>query len=132
MAEVLTSWKEIAQFLGKGVRTVQRWEAFFGLPVRRAKAGSHAAVIAIPEELDAWVRSRELGREDETQLRAEMKRLREEVNALRKENDALRRKLQSVKMKAGSPAQRGVPVVTPRTVRYAQGRKRDADGRSLP
>lgn len=26
-AEVLNSWKEIARYLGRGVRTVQRWDA---------------------------------------------------------------------------------------------------------
>ena len=31
----LNGWKEIAGFLGKGVRTVQRWERELGLPVHR-------------------------------------------------------------------------------------------------
>jgi hypothetical protein len=31
----LTNWKEIAQYLDKGIRTVQRWEQQMGLPVRR-------------------------------------------------------------------------------------------------
>lgn len=53
---VLNSWKEIAQYLGRGVRTVQRWEQFLGLPVRRPHGRSRSAVIAIPEELDAWLR----------------------------------------------------------------------------
>jgi len=30
---VLDSWKEIAVFLRRGVRTVQRWEKTEGLPV---------------------------------------------------------------------------------------------------
>ena len=32
---VLSSWKDIARYMGKGVRTVQRWERHLGLPVRR-------------------------------------------------------------------------------------------------
>lgn len=56
MQSVLTSWKEIAQYMGKGVRTVQRWEACFGLPVRRLNANAHHAVLAVPEEIDKWVR----------------------------------------------------------------------------
>ncbi|MFP5227600.1 MAG: hypothetical protein ACLGXA_08200 [Acidobacteriota bacterium] len=53
---VLTSWIEIAQYMRKGVRTVQRWERDFGLPVRRLSGGSpKRAVIAHPMELDAWV-----------------------------------------------------------------------------
>lgn len=51
---VLTSWKEIASYLGKGVRTVQRWEAEFGLPVRRPGPNRHV-VHASREELDNWL-----------------------------------------------------------------------------
>ncbi len=53
---VLTSWKEIARHLGKGVRTVQRWETQFGLPVKRPNIKSRNVVIASTEDLDAWVR----------------------------------------------------------------------------
>jgi hypothetical protein len=52
---VLTSWKEIAQYMGKGVRTVQRWEQDFGLPVRRPSGSSKKAILARPTDLDAWV-----------------------------------------------------------------------------
>jgi predicted DNA-binding transcriptional regulator AlpA len=54
-ASVLTSWKDIARYMGKGVRTVQRWEQDFGLPVRRPLGSSKKAVLARPRELDAWV-----------------------------------------------------------------------------
>jgi hypothetical protein len=52
---LLTSWKEIAHYMGKGVRTVQRWEQEFGLPVRRARSESKKAVLARTQDLDAWV-----------------------------------------------------------------------------
>lgn len=48
------SWKEIAQYMGRGVRTVQRWEAF-GLPVHRPAGRERSAVFAIEHELDAWM-----------------------------------------------------------------------------
>ena len=35
--KVFSSWKEIAAYLGKGVRTVQRWEAVLGLPVHHRR-----------------------------------------------------------------------------------------------
>ena len=54
-AAVLTSWKDIAQYMGKGVRTVQRWEQDFGLPVRRPHGSSKKAILARPSDLDAWV-----------------------------------------------------------------------------
>ena len=55
MSTTLSSWKEIAAYLGKGVRTVQRWETQFALPVRRPNAKSHI-IFAVPAELDAWVK----------------------------------------------------------------------------
>ncbi len=53
---VLSSWKEIAAYLGKGVRTVQRWERELALPVRRPIAHNKRIVIAVPDELDNWLR----------------------------------------------------------------------------
>jgi hypothetical protein len=53
---LLTSWKEIASFMGKGVRTVQRWEATLGLPVIRPADGHAGIVMARPSDLEAWVR----------------------------------------------------------------------------
>ncbi len=59
---VLGSWKEIAAYLGKGVRTVQRWEQQFGLPVRRPNGRSEGIVYATREELDRWIMSGRVGR----------------------------------------------------------------------
>jgi hypothetical protein len=55
--EILNSWKEIAIYLNRGVRTVQRWEAELGMPVRRPRGKRHSAVIATRTELDEWVAS---------------------------------------------------------------------------
>lgn len=49
----LDSWKEIAAYLRRGVRTVQRWERIAGLPVRRI-GSERGAVYAFRSELDAW------------------------------------------------------------------------------
>lgn len=56
-SNLLTSWKEIANYLGKGVRTVQRWEVTLGLPVRRPDKSAYGIVQATREELDAWLAS---------------------------------------------------------------------------
>ena len=53
---VLTSWKEIAQYVGSGVRTVQRWEQDFGFPVRRPKTPAKKAILARPCDIDRWLR----------------------------------------------------------------------------
>jgi len=53
--QYLSSWKEIAQYFGRGVRTVQRWEERLGMPVRRPHGKSRSAVMAITDELDQWM-----------------------------------------------------------------------------
>jgi len=56
----LESWKEIAEYLHRDVRTVQRWEESKGLPVRRLPGGERARIFALRSELDAWWNSRGL------------------------------------------------------------------------
>jgi len=110
---ILASWKEIARYLGKGVRTVQRWEREAGLPVHRptATATNKAPVLAYPAELDAWVRqhrSTTLAKsKDSDELiaralalatscsnrRAELQQLRQEFKALKTETLQLSRRI---------------------------------------
>lgn len=47
----LTSWKEIADYLGVAERTAQKWESERGLPVRRLP-GPKGRVSADPADLD--------------------------------------------------------------------------------
>jgi len=54
----LDSWKEIAAYLRREVRTVQRWEKCEGLPVRRHVHAKASSVCAFKHEIDAWLRSR--------------------------------------------------------------------------
>jgi len=56
--KVLGSWKEIAAYLGKGVRTVQRWENDLGLPVRRPDGAAKGVVYASTDELERWLAHR--------------------------------------------------------------------------
>lgn len=58
MGQMLRSWKEIACHLGASVRTVQRWEREFRLPVRRLQAKRGAVVFAFTAELETWMRAR--------------------------------------------------------------------------
>ncbi len=53
----LDSWKAIAQYLGRDVRSVQRWEQHRGLPVHRVPGQKGAVVFAYEHELDNWLRS---------------------------------------------------------------------------
>jgi len=52
----LTSWKEIATFLGITERTAQKWEAERKLPVRRLPGG-RGRVAADVHDLEAWKRA---------------------------------------------------------------------------
>jgi len=50
----LNGWKDIASYVGKSVRAVQRWERDFGLPVHRIKTPTGQVVYAFRAEIDAW------------------------------------------------------------------------------
>jgi TolB-like protein len=50
----LESWKEIAAYLGREVRTVQGWEKNEGLPIHRHQHARQGSVYAFKGELDAW------------------------------------------------------------------------------
>ena len=50
----LDSWKEIAAYLNRGVRTVRRWEREEGLPVHRHVHRVLGSIYAYKSEIDAW------------------------------------------------------------------------------
>jgi TolB-like protein/thioredoxin-like negative regulator of GroEL len=54
----LESWKEIAAYLNRGVRTVRRWETEEGLPVHRHVHRTLGSVYAYKSEIDAWRETR--------------------------------------------------------------------------
>ena len=54
----LSSWKEIAAYLGRDVTTVQRWEKRETMPVHRHVHDKRGSVYALAPELDAWLQSR--------------------------------------------------------------------------
>ena len=97
--KLVSGWKEIAAYLGKGVRTVQRYESMLGLPVRHPTGIASGSVIATKVELDAWVaaspfreslmltqidRDRSHALRELRMLTAETRRLRSETVRLRK------------------------------------------------
>ena len=56
----LDSWKEIAAYLKRDVRTVQRWEKTEKLPVRRHLHEKQGTVYAFKSEIDTWSHGRQL------------------------------------------------------------------------
>jgi len=59
-ADRLDSWKEIASYLRRDVRTVQRWEKKEGLPVHRHQHDKLGSVYASRMELDSWLSTRQI------------------------------------------------------------------------
>jgi hypothetical protein len=89
--KALQSWKEIADYLNRGVRTVQRWEQGFGLPVHRPAGRDRSSVLALPEELDDWML------QCPKKLPQDWSELEKEVSRLRAENEALASELSHLK-----------------------------------
>src|SRR5581483_8564623 len=56
----LNSWKEIAEYIDRDVRTAHRWERD-GLPVHRLMHEKGASVYAHPAEIDEWLAKRSGG-----------------------------------------------------------------------
>lgn len=59
----LESWKEIAAYLRRDVRTLHRWEASEGLPIHRQVHAERGTVYAYKSELEAWRKNRKSGAE---------------------------------------------------------------------
>ncbi len=108
MERLLSSWKEIATYLGKGVRTVQRWERQLGLPVRRPDAAKQHIVFASPVELDAWIASGKLV--FTPQQAAESDGLQERLRVLEEENARLRQQLCELQMQIENGQSRRSPT----------------------
>src|SRR5579875_1620266 len=54
----LDSWKDIASYLGRSEKTVQRWEEGEQLPVHRLVHEKRGSVYAYTSELEAWREAR--------------------------------------------------------------------------
>src|SRR3954466_9370431 len=52
----LNSWKEVADYVGRSARTLQRWEKRWKLPMHRPAGKMRSAVIALTSEIDEWIR----------------------------------------------------------------------------
>jgi tetratricopeptide (TPR) repeat protein len=52
---ILESWKEISDYLKRSIKTCQRWEVEFGLPILRFDGTPSARVFAYVDDLDRWM-----------------------------------------------------------------------------
>ena len=91
---VLHSWKEIATYTGRGVRTVQRYEIQYRFPVRRPTGGPRSAVMAFSNEIDRWLS------ESPKRLDADLPATKIAANGSSAEMDALCQKIRLSKERA--------------------------------
>jgi TolB-like protein len=57
--EILSSWKDISNYLDRSIRTCHKWEKNFGLPVYRIDDKSpRSKVFAFKSEIDQWLKER--------------------------------------------------------------------------
>ncbi len=100
MAQVVfSSWKEVASYLGKGVRTVQRWERELGLPIRRPRRDSGCIILAFAEDIDRWLQS--IPPTPRT-TQAQTSELRNQMALLERENERLRTELNRLRHRLGN------------------------------
>jgi len=93
--KVLHSWKEIASYMGLSVRTLQRYEQYLGLPIRRFGGVARSSVTAFTDELDYWMQTagaHPVGRAEWEHAMGELDALRSEVTHLRKVAEELSKK----------------------------------------
>jgi phage terminase Nu1 subunit (DNA packaging protein) len=98
---LLSGWKEIANYLRSGVRTVQRWERD-GLPVMRPRPGARGHVVAYTLQLDAWVKRSRNGHVDILSLQTERERTRQLLVSLSKERVQMRLRLAELRREIAS------------------------------
>ena len=87
---VLSSWKEIASYMSQAVRTVQRWEAYLGLPVHRPQGEARSRVIAFPMELNQWLAATPRRRQEHDAMAAVISKLRAKIAELEAEIKTLK------------------------------------------
>jgi hypothetical protein len=84
--KVLSGWKEIANHVRQGERTVKRWERF-GLPVHRVGEAQKGPVFAFVEEVEKWEKTTGTRNADVIQkLQNKVKSLEAEVRLLKRED----------------------------------------------
>lgn len=113
-SQILNGWKEIANYLNRGVRTVQRWEEI-GCPIHRPHNRKRSAVMALPAEIDEWVHSTASGNDSPEGL---IPRLKTRLAELERENERLRAALER--------AQRGEGSISPERLNAPAGERRSA------
>ncbi len=102
MGQMLRSWQEIATYVGKGLRTVQRWEREINFPVHRT-GNDKRCVVGFTDEINEWMcRSQKAGisgtsapavHDALAARRTQMAKLREQVERAREQTAIMHARL---------------------------------------
>lgn len=84
MGQTLNSWQEIASYVGKGLRTVQRWEREIDFPVHRVDNDSRR-VYSDTEEINQWMRRSEIATVPKVDVHSSIVARHEKLQTLRSE-----------------------------------------------
>lgn len=94
---VLTGWKEIANYLHRGVRTAQRWAQTDGLPIHRPiQQNKRGPVIALSEDLDRWIQRGHVKYEQSEDLISRHQLI---IDALRRNLDEQRELIENLRIR---------------------------------
>lgn len=103
MGQTLRSWQEIAIYVGKGLRTVQRWEHEIDFPVHRVGDNTRA-VVASTDEINEWMRRSQKPtvltpsvHPSIEERREQMEKLRQQVHRMCEQTSILREKVAKIK-----------------------------------
>jgi len=74
-SEILDSWKDIARYLERDIKTCYRWEKELGLPIHRIDdTSSRSNVFAYKSEIDQWLQDRAKNRDANDTLQPQKRR----------------------------------------------------------
>lgn len=137
----LDTWKEIAVYLNREVRTVQRWEKREGLPVRGHFHMRSRTVYALKDEIDAWLTARGRYQVESCPMQRRSRRAANMLNPPPRVMKQLFAALQLWVAVAGQESVRGhttrhvasprVPWSTRATLTQIEKPERNADGRQF-
>jgi predicted nucleic acid-binding Zn-ribbon protein len=123
--QVLNSWKEISNYIARGVRTAQRWESELSMPVHRLELKDRNEIFAFSDELDSWMSRRFSASEPLAQLNNRISSLSWHMAELTSQTRALQSQLRHsietryrqigsrIRPRAHAPAPRPMGVMLP-------------------
>jgi len=94
---ILSGWKAIAQYLGIGIRTAERWEQGGGLPLHRPIPSRRSHLVANSEEIDSWLRASAAWRRHDLTLLTHLERTRKLLAEAQRARQTLHQRMETLR-----------------------------------